>query len=476
MGGRGEGLSLLRRPLSVSQRLTQMPTFFSDPSPRRRRHGTNRGLPPDDRDAGRLREALLRSVVLVGFAAGVQVSASAGAVVSEVVRGDLTAADRSRVSAVTSLATEFSRPERYERMTAGAATSLATVNNNAFSHPSANLDFEGKRDFALGNGLFRKVWVAAPASTRASDGLGPLFNARACQRCHVKDGRGHPPRDSEDPATSMVLGLSLAPHRPDGRAGSEPTPPSTRSDPVYGRQLQDFAVPGIHAEGRMRVAYEEFAVELNGGETASLRRPVYSVVDLAYGPMSPEVILSPRVAPPMIGLGLLEAIHPADILAGADPDDANGDGVSGRPSIVSGPGGDQLGRFGWDASAPSVREQSARAFSADIGISNPGAPDPWGDCTQSQAACRKMPAGVQPSLGDTEAPDPVLDLVTFYSANLAVPARREVNDPVVLRGKELFYSAGCTSCHRPKFVTRRDAVRPGASLPAHLAPYRSASP
>ena len=219
-------------------------------------------------------------------------------------------------------------------------------------------------------------------------------------------------------------------------------------------------MPGISAEGRLGVSYEEFVVELNGGEKASLRRPAYSVVDPAYGPVSPEVILAPRVAPPMIGLGLLEAIHPADILAGADPDDADGDGVSGRASIVSGPGGDRLGRFGWGASAPSVRNQSARAFSADIGISNPGAPDPFGDCTESQTACRAMPTGVQPDLGDTEAPDPVLDLVSFYSSNLAVPARRDVDDPVVLYGKELFYSAGCASCHRPKFVTRRDAVRP----------------
>ena len=208
--------------------------------------------------------------------------------------------------------------------------------------------------------------------------------------------------------------------------------------------------------------YEEVPVALNGGETASLRRPAWSVVDLGYGPMAPDVMRSPRVAPPMIGLGLLEAVHPADVAAGADPDDADGDGVSGRTSEVRGPaaGSARLGRFGWKASAATVREQSAKAFSEDIGISSPDAPAPWGDCTEAQAACRALPSGVQRALGDTEAPDPILDLVTFYSSNLAVPARRDVGDPEVLRGKALFHSSGCASCHTPKFVTRRDAARP----------------
>ena len=203
-------------------------------------------------------------------------------------------------------------------------------------------------------------------------------------------------------------------------------------------------------------------MELNGGETVSLRRPTYTVASLGYGPMARDVMLSPRVAPPMIGLGLLESVHPADIVSGADPDDADGDGISGRPSVVRDPetAGGLLGRFGWKASAASVREQTARAFANDIGISSPGAPDPWGDCTVRQPACRAMPSGVQPPLGDTEAPDPVLDLVVFYASNLAVPARRDVDDAEVLHGKALFHGAGCASCHTPKFVTRRDAAGP----------------
>ena len=377
-------------------------------------------------------------------------------------RDDLSERDRIRVRVVTAHATDFSRPEPYERMAGGAATSVATVNANSFSHPSANLTFEGQRDFALGNGLFRKVWVSSPSSTQASDGLGPLFDARACQRCHLKDGRGHPPRSADEAATSMVIRLSVAARTPEEQTVLESGLAPFLPDPVYGSQLQAFAVPGIPAEGNIAITYEEIPVELNGDETASLRRPAYSVEDLGYGPMAMDVMLSPRVAPPMIGLGLLEAVHRDDIFAGADPDDADGDGISGRPSVVHDPstGQRQLGRFGWKASTPNVREQTAKAFSADIGISTPDLPDSWGDCTASQRACRTKPSGVQRRLGDTEAPEPVPELVSFYASNLAVPARRDVDDPEVLRGKALFHRAGCASCHTPKFVTRRDAAQP----------------
>ena len=377
-------------------------------------------------------------------------------------RDDLSEEDRRRVRAVTSQVTDFSRPEPYERMAGGAATSVASVNANAFSHPSAKLTFEGQRDFALGNGLFRKLWVSAPSSTRASDGLGPLFNARACQRCHIKDGRGRPPRSADEVATSMVIRLSVPPRTAEEHAALKSGSVPFNPEPVYGTQLQEFAVPGIPAEGKMAIAYEEIPFELNGDEGVTLRRPAYSVTDLGYGAVAADVRLSPRVAPPMIGLGLLEAVHPGDIFAGADPDDADGDGISGRPSVVHDPstGQRRLGRFGWKASTPSVREQTAKAFSADIGISTPDLPDPWGDCTAGQRECRTRPSGVQRRLGDTEAPEPVPELVSFYASNLAVPARRDVGDPEVLRGKALFHRAGCASCHTPKYVTWRDAVQP----------------
>ena len=380
-------------------------------------------------------------------------------------RTDLNAKDRARVAAVTRPAEDFSAAERFELMSGGATTSRATADGNAFSHPSANLTFEGREQFFVGNGLFKKLWVAAPSSTAASDGLGPLYNARSCQRCHLKDGRGHPPYGADDSALSMLVRLSVPPSTEAEREAMRTRSLTRIPDPVYGGQLQDFAVPGLAAEGKVAVDYEEIAVELAGGETASLRKPTLRITDLGYGPMAHDVMMSARVANPMIGLGLLEAIHPADILANADPDDADGDGISGRASIVPAEGnGLALGRFGWKALTPAIKVQAAEAFSGDIGISTPLKTDAFGECAPGGAACRAMPTGVQERLGDVEAPDPILDLVTFYSQNLAVPARRDVDDPEVLRGKALFYESGCASCHTPKYVTRRDAAHPELSF------------
>ncbi|MCX7305611.1 MAG: c-type cytochrome [Hyphomicrobiales bacterium] len=373
-------------------------------------------------------------------------------------RTDLTPKDLARVEAITKPTTDFSKPEQFELMQGGAGTSKKRVNADAFSQSSANITFEEEGTFKLGNALFRKLWVSAPSSTRASDGLGPLFNARACQSCHLKDGRGHPPEGNPD-ATSMFLRLARAAETEEERRAVADHQVLNFPDPVYGGQLQDLAVPGLAGEGRMGIAYEDVPVTLGDGTKLSLRKPVYTVESPAYGPLDPRTSLSPRVTPQMIGLGLVEQIHPADILANADPDDANGDGISGRASIVrdGATGVLTLGRFGWKASKPSIREQTADAFVGDLGISNPVVPKSWGDCTEAQAACLAMPIGVQERLGDTEAPDPVLDLVTFYSQNLAVPARRDIGNPEVLRGKQMFYAAGCASCHTPKFVTRRDA-------------------
>jgi CxxC motif-containing protein (DUF1111 family) len=257
----------------------------------------------------------------------------------------------------------------------------------------------------------------------------------------------------------MFLRLSRAPRTPEEQALIRSKAILNLPDPVYGEQLQDLAVPGMKAEGRMVVDYEDFTVALDDGTAVPMRRPAYSVSDLAYGPLDVSTTLSPRVTPAMIGLGLVEQIHPADILALADPDDSDGDGISGRANIVRDPstGGPALGRFGWKAQNPTIRAQAAGAFAGDIGISNPDHPNSWGDCTEAQADCRAAPGGVQLRLGDTEAPDPVLDLVTFYSQHLAVPARRDVDDMEVLAGKETFYALGCAACHAPKFVTRKDA-------------------
>ena len=362
-------------------------------------------------------------------------------------------AERARIEAVTRPATGFSAPERYERRPGGAATSFATPNRDAFSHPSANMSFERKLDFEVGDGVFVKIWVSSPSSTRSSDGLGPLFNARSCQSCHVKDGRGRPPAPG-DPAVSMVLRLSAG---PDGR----------QPDPAYGGQLQNRSVQGVPAEGRMTAGWEEIPVKLADGGSVSLRRPRYGLTGLRYGPPAPDLRMSPRTAPPMIGVGLLEAVPEDDILARADPDDRDGDGVSGRPNRVWSDehGRFMLGRFGWKAGQPTLVQQAAAAFRGDIGVSTPLYPVPWGDCTQSQAACRNALHGDgDKDAAGVEAGETLFDLLMFYARNLAVPARRDLDDPQVLRGKRLFYETGCTACHTPKFVTRRDSIGPEQSF------------
>ena len=377
-----------------------------------------------------------------------------------------TDAPGSTPAAVAATRTAASAPhaalEPGEDRPGGDTTHFKTIGPNAFSHASANLDFVKEMDFKVGNGLFKRVWVSAPASTKSADGLGPLYNARACQRCHLKDGRGHPPAGPDDDAVSMFLRLSIPPRTVGELARIASGELKFVPEPTYGAQLQDFAIQGHAAEGRMVITYETLTVSLNGGETAELRVPTYEVADLGYGPLHPQTMLSPRVAPQMIGLGLLEAIPETDILAGADPDDANGDGISGRPNRVWSPlaGQVMLGRFGWKAGEAGVDEQSQGAFAGDIGISTPLHALGAGECTEAQTACREALDGNDPDNGAPEADQTVMDLVNFYARNLAVPARRDPADAEVLAGKALFHEAGCASCHRPSFRTGAAAAQP----------------
>ena len=362
-----------------------------------------------------------------------------------------------RIDMATATATEFRQPSRFEAKSAGAATVRVRRNADAFSDPSGNIEFEGEMNFKVGNGLFRKLWVSSPSSTMASDGLGPLFNARSCQGCHIKDGRGRPPERPDDHSVSFLLRVSV-PGKTD--------PFEAAPDPTYGFQVQNASLIGHKAEGRIVVSYSTLEVPLSEGETATLRRPSYAVASLGYGPLHPEAVLSPRVAPQMIGLGLLEAIRAADILAHADPDDRDGDGISGRPNVTWSSAHQQwmLGRFGWKAAAATVRDQVAAAFADDIGISSRLFPDPWGECTAVQEQCRLAPHGNRDGHDEHEISSEGLELVTFYSRNLGVPERRSVADPEVLRGKEVFYRTGCTACHQPAFVTHRLVDQPEQSF------------
>ncbi len=402
------------------------------------------------------------SQVIIGIVAAGGISLASYGVAGNPQRDDLSAKDLKRVRSVTATPTDFTKPQHFETMAGGAATTRKRVDANIFSHFSANLDFKDQNLFLLGNGLFRKDWVSSPSSTQASDGLGPLFNARSCQGCHIKDGRGHAPMNENDNAVTMLMRLSIPPQNAEQQKLLEEKRALSIPEPTYGGQLQDFAVPGIPAEARIKVTYEDVTVALNGGESITLRKPTFELVEPAYGVFHKDMMFSPRVAPPMIGLGMLEAIHESDILAKADPDDKDEDGISGKPNWVWDLEKSKivLGRFGWKAGQPTLKQQDAHAFSGDMGLSTPLLPSHYGDCTVAQTDCLKMPHGAQPQYGATEVTPESADLVDFYASNLAVPARRNVGDKDVLAGKKLFHDAGCASCHTPSYVTAKDAPHP----------------
>lgn len=352
-----------------------------------------------------------------------------------------------------------------ELLPGGAATTPGSTNHrDAFSRFSNGIGFEGELRFKLGNAIFRKQWVSSPSSTRSSDGLGPLYNARACQNCHLKDGRGHPPTEGEA-AASMFLRLSIPPQTQEHKRLLAEHRGNVIPEPTYGGQLQNFAIQGQTPEGQMAIRYQDHPVTFADGSTVTLRKPAYSVTSPGFGPLHPETMLSPRVAPQMIGLGLLEAVPEATIRAHADPDDKDGDGISGRTSEVWSHEKDHvmLGRFGWKAGNPSIKQQSADAFNGDMGLSTSLFPSSSGDCTGAQKACRSAPNGNSPKPDDPEVSDQLLDLVTFYSQNLAVPLRRNADSGGVLQGKTIFNSIGCSSCHRPSMTTGEAPGQPHLS-------------
>lgn len=331
-----------------------------------------------------------------------------------------------------------------EWLPGGATTNTLLFGNNAFTRPAENITEAHALLFYAGNSGFNQAWVQAPASTGTHDGLGPVFNARSCAACHFKDGRGRPPLDADEPFLGLLLRLSV----PGTDAHGGPL-----ADPVYGGQLQPFAVLGVQAEGRPVITLTEIAGQYDDGTPYTLLAPTYSIDDPAYGPLSPDLRISPRVAPSTIGMGLLEAIPDARLAALEDPDDADGDGISGRRNRVWDVELEDTvtGRFGWKAEQPTVRQQSAGAFNGDIGISS--IMFEGNDCTPTQQSCLDAQNG-----GEPEVTDALLDRVELYCHLLAVPARIAHAEPQVLRGKRLFGEAGCDSCHTPTHRTSPDAV------------------
>jgi CxxC motif-containing protein (DUF1111 family) len=325
----------------------------------------------------------------------------------------------------------------------GATTNMLLLGSNAFSRPAANLSEEHLLMFYSGNGFFNESWVEAPASTTARDGLGPTFNARSCSGCHFKDGRGRP-FDEQGNGLGLLLRLSVPGAGPHGEA---------IGDDIYGGQLQDRAIPGVLAEGTVQIAYADVAGQYDDGEPYTLRRPTYSIGEPAFGPLPADLMISPRVAPQMIGMGLLEAVPEQRLAELADPDDEDSDGISGRINRVWDVERAEVrpGRFGWKAEQPTVLQQSAGAFLGDMGISSRLFSDQ--NCPGAQEACVAAASGGAPEIAND-----LLDRVGVYAASVAVPARRGAADAPVRQGKFLFGEAGCTHCHTPSHTTADAAI------------------
>lgn len=347
--------------------------------------------------------------------------------------------------------------------TGGQGTVFAT-GQNAFSFPLAHLDDAERTRFVIGNSFFKRNWVEAPASTTARDGLGPHFIARACAGCHVLDGRGAPPEwrrtlgKEPEPLVALLLRLSV-PGAADPHVGVRP-------DPVYGDQLTTAAVQGVRPEGRVEIRGTPIRGRFADGTRYTLQKPAYRIVDLGYGPLAPGAMVSPRIAPQLAGIGLLEAIPDSEILANVQAQAASPGPIKGQPNRVwdAYANKEVLGRFGWKANTGSIAHQSAGAFLGDMGITSRLM---WREtCTPTQTDCLAAPHGggrqrgrdgvvpaAQASAAQPEIDDETLGQVIFYTATLAPAARRKPSDAQVLKGQALFHQAQCAACHRPSYTT-----------------------
>ncbi|HCN17249.1 MULTISPECIES: di-heme oxidoreductase family protein [Psychrobacter] len=335
----------------------------------------------------------------------------------------------------------------------GGDTGISISSAESYSKPSSNLTASRKGSFFIGNAFFRQPWVIAPASTDSRDGLGALFNVAACQSCHVKDGRGHAPMSMDDDADSLLIRLAMPATTDEQRQQLQNSLIEKVAHPMYGGQLQDRGIQGVPAEARIAVQWTDKTVTFTDGHVETLRAPTFNLTKPGYGPFDDELMVSPRVALPMIGLGLLEQIPDEDIKKQATDNNNNSD-ISGKFNWVMDPqtGKHALGRFGWKAGQTKLLTQNQSAFNEDMGLTSNIRPHE--SCMPTQTACVKATTGADEQ-GDGRPPvevnDEVAKFVEFYTRNLAVPHRRNADDKLVLAGKKRFYDMGCQSCHTPRY-------------------------
>jgi CxxC motif-containing protein (DUF1111 family) len=345
-------------------------------------------------------------------------------------------------------------------LTAGTFTAFES-GTAAYSIPVPHLTEEQRKVFADGHAQFLEAWVVAPDPSGVW-GLGPTFNEDRCVHCHEANGRARAPSEREPAVRGMLVRLSV----PGVTREGAPMP-----HPIYGDQLQNRGIQDrVPAEGQALFTYSERPVAFADGETIVLRKPQLQFVSLAFGELGPEALTSARVAPSMVGVGLLEAVPEDAILQLAQNQAALG--VSGRPNRVWDVEHETLtlGRFGWKANQPSLRQQIAAAFHGDIGATTYMFPEE--NCPAVQTACLDVPSaskcgGQGGCTGNQYRPEVVpsrLSNITLYLQALAVPARRNVGDPAFERGEALFAQANCSACHVPELNTGKAALAAASNL------------
>ena len=317
----------------------------------------------------------------------------------------------------------------------GGETTVFDASSHAFSIPAPNLSTAALAKHLEGDVEFEAIFVTAPAVV--NPGLGPIYNNVSCINCHSRDGRGRPPGIDEG-LVSLLFRLSL-PKAEDSVAGKPPTPV-----PGFGTQFNNRAIVEANPEGTVKIEYTEQTLTTADGTRVHLRYPNYTLTE-TYQPLPENVEVSPRVAPAVFGLGLLEAIPENAILAYADEADIDGDGISGKPNYVWDVVAQRytLGRFGWKANQPTLLQQVAAAYNDDMGITTS-----LFSVENSAGQSQLTEHSVTP-----EVSDEILEVVTFYVQTLAVPARRDVDNPQVKQGEQLFAEAQCASCHVPTLRT-----------------------
>jgi CxxC motif-containing protein (DUF1111 family) len=303
----------------------------------------------------------------------------------------------------------------------------------AFSLAAPNLDSDELELHEEGDEAFDATFV--PGAAPSNGGLGPVFDNTSCTGCHVGDGRGRPPVGAEA-FSSMLFRASIPGSGPHG---------SPNPVPGFGGQLQLNAVAGFGAGVRAQITYIDSTDLYADGTTYTLRVPAYRFFD-PYTSLPATLLVSPRVAPPVFGLGLLEAVPEDVVRSQADDGDRNRDGISGRTNQVWDVALSRyvMGRFGWKASAPTLRQQTAGAYNGDMGVTSslfPAEP-----CEGYRIGCERH--GIEVSDADVAA-------ATFYQQTLGVPARRLLNDPITSAGETAFFNSGCGDCHTATMPTGR---------------------